>query len=77
MVTTVIASVVSDQSAFRSGDIVTAMTLPGEEDDPKPITGSLEIRYVPVIDYFQYTVDGRTIDPDSVRRVASAGPEEP
>ena len=59
---------------MKSGDVVRAMTIGGEDWPSKQIIGTLEIFYVESLDCMKYMVDGISVNPDSI--VAHDGQED-
>lgn len=58
---------------MRSGDVVVAKTLPGEDDDVQEVSGTLQIVEVVLPKYTQYLVDGRNVDPKTVKKRSRRG----
>jgi hypothetical protein len=54
---------------MASGDHVKAVTISGEDDPSREVTGPLTIQHVDDYDYDHYIVDGRSVKPESVKKM--------
>jgi hypothetical protein len=56
-----------------AGSHVTAKTIPGEDEESKEVSGPLHVAHVEDLDYDHYVVDGRSVDPESIKTKKTAG----
>lgn len=57
----------------KAGDLVTAKTMPGEDERARTVEGVLDVKVVTTLGYTQYTVGGFPVDKKTIRPAKRSG----